>query len=157
MQIDVPTDFQTDITRISHKMLDVAHLILDRIDGGAAPARGGPLTPALAAALNAPWRWTNNQLALWRLCAKPGCGRARCCRGEPRACLNRHLPTVPQALRNRVRVMLRAAHRRPSHHPAAISTTPTAPEASPCLKRMRARPVSWPGKKLGSASAGIRK
>jgi hypothetical protein len=31
---------------------------------------------------------------LWRLCAKPGCRRARACRGDARACLT-GLPLVP--------------------------------------------------------------
>ena len=34
---------------------------------------------------------------------------------------------------------------------------PIAPDNMPCLARMRIRPVSCPGKKVGSESAGTRK
>ncbi len=112
---------QKDITRIAHTMLDKIEMVLAILNPP--PTLTGPLTPALAA----PWRWTNNQLALWRLCAKPACRRARCCRGEPRLCLDRHLPQVPLDLRTNVRAMLRAARAS-----AALSTTP--PPLAPHLE-----------------------
>jgi len=86
--------------------------ILDSVERSLAPAPTGPLTPAEAAVFAAPWRWANDQFAFWKLCANRRCRRARCCRGEPRACLDRHLPQVPQQARDRVHTMLRAARTR---------------------------------------------
>jgi hypothetical protein len=91
------------------------NLLLDNIERSLAPAPTGPLTPVEAA----PWRWANDQFAFWNLCANRRCRRARCCRGEPRECLDRHLPSVPQHARDRVRLMLRAA--RTSARASAVS------------------------------------
>jgi hypothetical protein len=99
------TEFRTRLDRIAHKMLDSIGTILDTVERSLAPAPTGPLTRADAGI----WRWTNNQFALWRLCDKTACRRARGCRGEPRACLDRHLPSVPQDVRSNVHTMLRAA------------------------------------------------
>jgi hypothetical protein len=99
------TEFHARIDRIAHKMLDCMGTILDSVERSPAPVSAGPITRADAAI----WRWTNNQFALWKLCANRRCHRARCCRGEPRECLDRHLPQVPQSARDRVRLMLRAA------------------------------------------------
>jgi hypothetical protein len=97
-------EFRARVDRIAHKMLDIADAIFETIERRHAPAPAGPLARAEAA----PWRWTNDQFAFWKLCANRRCRRARCCRGEPRACLDRHLPQVPQKARDRVRLMLRA-------------------------------------------------
>src|SRR5262245_28945218 len=43
------------------------------------------------------------------------------------------------------------------HQLRASSAIPKAPESMPCLARMRIKPVSCPGKNVGSASAGTRK
>src|SRR5215813_8281336 len=48
-------------------------------------------------------------------------------------------------------------HLRPRNQLATSSTTPIAPDSMPCLARMRIRPVSCPGKNVGSESAGTRK
>ena len=100
------TDFRARLDRIAHKMLDIAGAILDSMERRDAPAT--PLTPAEAAAFQAPWRWTNDQFRIWTCCASRRCRRARRCRGEPQSCLERHLPSVPQPARERVRRMLRA-------------------------------------------------
>jgi hypothetical protein len=141
------TSMQNTVQRIVHKILDVAGAILDSLERRAAEQAAideASSKPTLTAIEAAPWRWANDQFGFWRSCAKPACRRARGCRGEPRACLDRHLPQVPQKARDRVRALLRPAfsQRFPSHQPSASSTTPTAPEASPCLRRMRIRPVS---------------
>ena len=97
-------EFRARVDRIAHNMLDKIEMVLAILNPP--PAAAGPLAGAEAGV----WRWTNNQFGFWRLCARPACRRARCCRGEPRACLNRHLPSVPQDVRKRVRLLLRARH-----------------------------------------------
>jgi hypothetical protein len=104
-------DFRARVKRISHKMLDVAGAILDRIDP-VPPA--GPLVPPETGV----WRWAANQLGLWQYCAKPACRRARRCRGEPRACLDRRLPQVPERTRAALRAVLRA---RRARQPTVVS------------------------------------
>jgi hypothetical protein len=113
------TEFRARLDRIAHMMLDRIGTILDSVERSLAPAPTGPLTPAEVAAFAAPWRWANDQFAFWKLCANRRCRRARCCRGEPRACLDRHLPQVPQQARDRVHTMLRAA--RTSARASAVS------------------------------------
>jgi hypothetical protein len=128
------TTTQQTITRISHRMLDVVGAALDIIDRRYAPANGEPLTPIAAA----PWRWTNNAFGFWQLCAKPVCRRARCCRGEPRACLDRHLPQVPHDVRNRVCAMLRA--RRASQVGISLlAGSKNGLPSPPCLAQNRSR------------------
>ena len=107
------TDFRARIDRISHKMLDVAGAILDRIDPGP-PDAAGPLVPPETGV----WRWAGNQLGLWQYCAKPACRRAQRCRGEPRACLIRRLPQVPDRTRGAFRAVLRA---RRARQPTVVS------------------------------------
>ena len=51
-------------------------------------------------------RIPSNLLALWRLCAKPACRRARQCHGDPRDCQARFRPLVPEAAQAAVAVML---------------------------------------------------
>jgi|NGEPerStandDraft_6_1074524.scaffolds.fasta_scaffold03906_3 hypothetical protein len=99
------TEFRARLDRCIDGMYRVVGLLLDNIERQHAPMPKGPLAPAAALA----WRWANDQFGFWRLCAKPTCRRARYCRGEPRACLERHLPSVPQDMCDRVRRMLRAA------------------------------------------------
>jgi hypothetical protein len=109
------TEFRARLDRIAHTMLYSIGTILDAVERSLAPVPAGPVTRADAGI----WRWTNDQFGFWRLCAKPTCRRARCCRGEPRACLDRHLPQVPQQARDRVHTMLRAA--RTSARASAVS------------------------------------
>jgi hypothetical protein len=40
-----------------------------------------------------------NQLRVWRLCSRTACRRAQGCRKNPRACLERYAPIVPEAAR----------------------------------------------------------
>lgn len=61
-----------------------------------------PNHPALTAA----YRWMANMICLWGLCAKPACRRARACRRDPRDCLARYAPLVPEDAREGVKVML---------------------------------------------------
>jgi hypothetical protein len=110
------TEFRAHLDRCIDGMYRVMNLLLDSIERSPASAPAGPLTRADAAI----WRWANDQFAFWNLCANRRCRRARrCCRGEPRACLDRHLPQVPQSARDRVRLMLRAA--RTSARASAVS------------------------------------
>ncbi|HEX5210488.1 MAG TPA: hypothetical protein VFW22_01980 [Pseudolabrys sp.] len=99
------TEFRARADRIAHRMLDIVGLMLDRMESRNAPMPDVPLTPEAAA----PWRWVNDRLGFWRHCRKPLCHRPRRCRGEPRACLNRHLPQVPDAARKRALADFRAA------------------------------------------------
>jgi hypothetical protein len=121
------------LMRILHTMLDKIELVLTMIERRDAPPPAELLTadlaPASAAAWAAPWRWANNAFGFWRLCARPACRRARCCRGESRACLDRHLPHVSPDARNRVRAMLRARRLETMCANAAPSTSP-APAAA---------------------------
>ena len=97
-----PNEIQARVNRILLTMLDKIELVLDVLKRGPAPE--GPLTPERAY----PWRWVNNRLDLQKFCSKPACRRARRCKGEPRACLTRHAPTLPAPLRNRVRAEMHA-------------------------------------------------
>jgi hypothetical protein len=95
-------EFRARLEHTAHVMLDKIDLVLAILNPPPRPA--GPLARAEAGI----WRWTNDQFGFCRLCAKPACRRARACRGEPRACLTRHLPQVPRHARDRVRKSLRA-------------------------------------------------
>jgi hypothetical protein len=55
------------------------------------------LTPAL--------RGMSNLLCLWGLCARPACRRARGCKRDPRDCLSRYAPLVPDDARDGVAAM----------------------------------------------------
>jgi hypothetical protein len=96
------TDVRTHLDRITDRIFAIFGAILDGMERRRAPGR--PLIGADAGLS----RWTNDQFGFSRLCGKTACRRARCCRGEPRACSNRHLPSVPQPARDRVSLMLRA-------------------------------------------------
>ena len=96
------TEFHTRLGRITDRIFAIAGAILDDMERRRAPA--GPLTRADAA----PWRWANDEFGFARLCGRTACRRAGGCRGEPRACFDRHLPSVPQEARDGVRRMLRA-------------------------------------------------
>ncbi len=58
--------------------------------------------PALTPAL----RWMSNVLRLCHLCARPACRRAQACRGEPRECLARYAPLVPEEARDGAQAMM---------------------------------------------------
>jgi hypothetical protein len=60
-------------------------------------------TPAL--------RWCANLLALWGLCAHPACRRAQACRRDPRGCLSRYAPLVPEDAREGVKAMVSGVER----------------------------------------------
>jgi len=51
-------------------------------------------------------RWIADLMNLWGLCAKSACRRARACRGEPRDCLRRYAPLVPEEAREGVKALL---------------------------------------------------
>jgi len=59
--------------------------------------------PALTPVL----RWLSNLIRLSALCARPSCRRAHACRGEPRDCLARYAPLVPEGAEAMVDGMLR--------------------------------------------------
>ncbi len=58
--------------------------------------------PALVPAL----RWMANMIGLWGLCAKAACRRGRACKHDPRQCLKRCAPLVPEDARDGVKAML---------------------------------------------------
>jgi len=96
------TQLHPQIDRIVDRALSIVETLLDGLD----PPR--PRYDARDPACTAPWRWTNDEFGFWRLCTRRTCRRARCCRGEPRACFERHLPATPQETRETVRAKLRA-------------------------------------------------
>jgi hypothetical protein len=57
-------------------------------------------------ALTPVWLWMADMLALWAYCGKAACRRTERCRGEPRACLDRLMPLIPEEVREGVKVML---------------------------------------------------
>ena len=63
-----------------------------------ADAHSPALTPTL--------RWMADLMRLPELCARPKCRCAHACRGEPRDCLARYAPLVPEAARDGVQTML---------------------------------------------------
>jgi hypothetical protein len=117
------TDFQKRIERMTQGLYRCMNLMLDGMERRAAEQAAideAGRKPTLTAIEAAPWRWTNDQCGNWRSCAKPACRRAKGCRGEPRACLDRHLPQVPPDQRKRVIAQLRPTF----SLSAAPSTTP---------------------------------
>jgi hypothetical protein len=61
------------------------------------PSLTSPLTPAeRAAAETRVLRWLSDLIRLYGLCASPACRRAHRCHGEPRDCLPRYAPLVPE-------------------------------------------------------------
>jgi hypothetical protein len=100
-------EFDVRMNRITGKMADIAAAVLADIERRLAPTPAGPLTPADAGV----WRWTNDQFRFWTMCVNRRCKRARRCCGEPRLCLDRHLPQVPRNARDRVRHRLAGAMR----------------------------------------------
>lgn len=61
-----------------------------------------PHHPALVPQL----RWMANMLCLWGLCRRPACRRARACKHDPRQCLARYAPLVPEEARDGVAAMI---------------------------------------------------
>ncbi len=51
-------------------------------------------------------RWMSDMACLWGLCRNAACGRARQCRRDPRSCLRRRAPLVPDEVRGGVALML---------------------------------------------------
>ena len=58
--------------------------------------------PALIPAL----RWMSNMICLWSFCRNDACNRAQQCKRDPRFCLTRYAPLVPEEARDGVKVML---------------------------------------------------
>jgi hypothetical protein len=51
-------------------------------------------------------RWLADTMGLNGLCAQANCRRALACRGEPRECLARYAPLVPEEARDGVKAMI---------------------------------------------------
>lgn len=58
--------------------------------------------PALIPAL----RWMSNMICLWGFCHNEACSRARQCKRDPRFCMRRYAPLVPEEARDGVKLML---------------------------------------------------
>ena len=84
-QSTLPAALWARIDGVHTQMLDIIERMLAQL---AAPQADAP--PLLAAR-----RQIANTLGLWRLCARPKCSRSRCCRGEPKECLQGALPLLP--------------------------------------------------------------
>ncbi len=68
-----------------------------------------PLTAAeRAAAETRLLRTLADMICLYGLCAHPACRRGRRCRGEPRDCLPRYAPLVPEDAREGAKAMIGA-------------------------------------------------
>lgn len=70
-----------------------------------------PNDPALIPAL----RWMSNMICLWSFCRNPACGRAQQCKRDPRFCLRRYAPLVPDEVRDGVKLMLEGRRDRKSY------------------------------------------
>ena len=64
------------------------------------------------AALTPTLQWISNLMRLSALCSRPKCNRAQRCRGEPRDCLMRYAPLVPEEAREGAKAMVDGAMRR---------------------------------------------
>jgi hypothetical protein len=53
-------------------------------------------------------RWAADLIALWGLCGRAACRRAGRCRGEPRDCLPRCAPLVPEDVREGAKLLAEA-------------------------------------------------
>ena len=56
-------------------------------------------------------RWIANLMSVPKLCARAKCRRAQWCRGEPRICLARYAPLVPEDAREGVKAMIEGRER----------------------------------------------
>jgi hypothetical protein len=56
-------------------------------------------------------RAMSNMLCIYGLCGRRACRRARACRGEPRDCLRRYAPLVPEDAREGAKAMAWAGRR----------------------------------------------
>ena len=55
-------------------------------------------------------RYISSLMYLFGLCQRRDCRRARDCHGDPRDCLTRYAPLVPEAAREGVKTMLDGQH-----------------------------------------------
>jgi hypothetical protein len=51
-------------------------------------------------------RWMSNMACLWSFCRNPACSRARQCKRDPRFCLRRYAPLLPDEVRDGIKLML---------------------------------------------------
>ena len=58
------------------------------------------------AALIPALRWMSDMACLWGLCRNQACARARQCKRDPRSCLSRCGPLVPELVRDGIALML---------------------------------------------------
>ena len=85
-QPTLPAALRARVEGIQTQILDVIEHMLTQL---AAEQRG--YTPSLTAAR----RMVANTLGVSRFCARKACRRSRCCRGEPKECLQGALPLLP--------------------------------------------------------------
>jgi hypothetical protein len=80
---------------------------LGRDDSAEDPARARRINAAARrAGETQALRWIADMLCLWGLCANAACRRARKCKREPRDCLARTIPLVPEEARDGVAALL---------------------------------------------------
>jgi hypothetical protein len=63
-------------------------------------------------ALKPTLRWMANIMRLCGLCERAACRRAQACRGDPRACVLRYAPLVPEEVRDAAKAMFEGQERR---------------------------------------------
>ena len=54
------------------------------------------------------WRWHNNFFAVWAVCERNACRRAKRCAGDPKPCHDRFWPHVPERMKFEFRATLKA-------------------------------------------------
>jgi len=60
-------------------------------------------------------RWVSNMACLWGFCHNPACRRARTCKRDPRFCLRRYGPLLPDEVRDGLKLMVEGRHSRKSY------------------------------------------
>jgi hypothetical protein len=93
------------VARIQMTMLELAERVLAEL----APQPSQP--PPIVAR-----RQLANTLGLWRFCARSTCRRSRCCRGEPKECLQCALPLLPAETIEGLLATKKDRRRRPTTH-----------------------------------------
>jgi|SRR5215831_10436444 len=56
-------------------------------------------------------RWMSNIACLWHLCSNVACTRARQCKRDPRFCMRRYAPLLPDEVRDGIKLMVEGKQR----------------------------------------------
>jgi hypothetical protein len=89
-----------------------------RSAGRAADKHAGRRDAARGGSMPTMPRRPSELFQFWRACTEAQCSRARACRGESRACFDRHWPLLPEEAREWFRAAIRALSAGASPHDA---------------------------------------